>query len=193
MNRHPRDAPPIGDKNSGMRRDARAAAIGGLAATFVVAAAFLPRMISGGGDVRFHQTAADSTVTTDTAAPPDTSTTAAPTTTTVAPTTSTTVRPTTTTTVAPSTTTTSAPIAPNVGAMQMVPEGVSLYFYNHSPAVFPSPAVRLRVTGADGQTQEIVTPLPDQDHGRMTIPAPGALSGTVVDTEWTGGVLAGGA
>jgi hypothetical protein len=122
------DADVRRDGRTGIRRDVRAAVFGGQAATFVVAAAFAPKLLSHPTDVRFHQTAAEATVSTDTGdttasvglttttEAPTTTTTVAPrnTTTVAAPVTTTTVPPTTTTTEAPTTTTTLAKVWPAV-------------------------------------------------------------------------------
>jgi hypothetical protein len=171
----------------------RAGIAAGLTAGLVVSLMLVGH--SGGGSVNVQNTATEAPVPT-TDATLDTTTTTIPTTTTTseASTTVTTVRVVTTTTTiaAPTTTTTAPPIPPNVGAMQIVPEGVSLYFYNHNPEAFPNSKVRVSITTADG-TNEVVAPLPGLDHGRFTVPAPGATDATVVDTEWDGGRLPNGA
>jgi hypothetical protein len=77
------------DRNpkAGVRRDLRAAAIGGLAATFVVAASLAPKLMSNPNEVSVHNSSTESAFveSTTATAPPDTTTTEAPTTTTIAP------------------------------------------------------------------------------------------------------------
>jgi hypothetical protein len=106
-----RDDTPPGDRNrkAGLRRDVRAAAIGGLAATFVVAASFAPKLLNHPNEVNVHNSSTESALleSTTTMASPETTTTEPPTTTTVAPsTTTTTAARTTSTTVSTTTTTT---------------------------------------------------------------------------------------
>jgi hypothetical protein len=171
-----------------MNNNVRSAIVGGMSAALVVAAVFAPKFTDRSDEttVRFETSSEQSAIETTTTIVFET------TTTTLAPSTTTILVPTTTTTMAPTTTTTLAPIPPTAGAVQLVPEGVSIYFYNYqdarSRAAFPNPAVRLMVTMPDGP-QEIVTPLPAQREGRFTIPAPGATDVTIVATEWDGGYL----
>lgn len=64
-----------------MRSEIRSAAIGGLAATFIVAAAFAPKLMSHPAKQTFHQTAAEATVADEMTPTSEPTTTEAPTTT----------------------------------------------------------------------------------------------------------------
>ena len=80
------DAPRDSNRKAGVRRDIRAAAIGGLAATLVVAASLAPKLLSHPTEVDVHNSSTESALveSTTTTAAPDTTTTEAPTTTTTA-------------------------------------------------------------------------------------------------------------
>lgn len=193
-----------------MKAEFRAAAIGGLAATFVVAAAFAPKLMSPekSSAVRFEQTAAEAPVeetTTTTEAPTTTTTVAPTTTTTVAPTTTTTTAapPTTTTTVAapaalaaPETPATPAtpPRAVNCGGLdtmsgQMICVVNPVGAYSNLPdAAFPHFKVRIRFITDNGPV-EVVSDAP-LNGGTFTVvvtPANNPHFDGVVAMEWDGG------
>ncbi len=181
-----------------MNANVRSAMIGGLAATFVVAAAFAPKLMhsSAPADAQFHQTAAEETVSTDST----TTTAEAPTTTTTAPAT---LEQRVSAIEATTTTTALAQLVPPTVSMRNVAtmvDGVPTFtvlFFNHqdarSLAAYPNTVVRIGVT-IDGVATEVTAPIPAKESGSLTVPAPPGtttdnISPHVVDTEWTGGSL----
>jgi hypothetical protein len=183
----------------------RSALIGGLAATFVVAASLAPKVLHSDNpsDVRFHQTTAAEEITSSTEGA-TTPTTEAPTTTTTAEVAQrvthleqrvTVIEQSTTTTTPPPAVPPTVSLQNGISIVDGVPT-VLVLFFNHqdvqSRACYPDPAVRIGIT-IDGVEQEIVAPIPPLEEGRFNVAVPGAtadnITAHVLDTEWTGGSL----
>jgi len=186
----------------------RSALVGGLAATFVVAAAFAPRLLGAPDEVRVRQAGTDATTTTleaATAATEPSTTTAPPTTaTTQPPTTTTTTRAATTTTAAPTTTTTApVPATPprfvNCGSLNSV-DGFMFCVVNPilawnetfrpiDPALFPNFRAHLRFDSPTGPF-EVTAPAP-LNCGTFQVPVetPDAQFDSVMALEWDGGSM----
>lgn len=201
-----------------MNQNVRSAAVGAMAAIFVVAVAFGPKVIGQAGDGVAFRAASDSTPTSTPAAEETTTSTAAPTPTSSAPTTSTTTvdlaqrvtrveervtvveriieAPTTTTTV---------PVPPTAifRGEEMTPQGWTIRFAAKIEAAwadrYPNPRILFNIVAADGSLQEVSVPIPPYEPGAYTsypnylVPgATGPVFGKLIAVDWDGGSLPGG-